>query len=146
MRSEGIAYLLWFFFGVLGAHRFYCGRIGTGIIWALTGGLFGIGWLVDVFLVPSLVREANAETLSEQQALAAAAYQIPPPHPTVAAYAAPPARPMPTQHIADDGAAPGNRVVFCTRCGGAMQVPISAAGEAFACPSCRTVLEIPTFA
>jgi TM2 domain-containing membrane protein YozV len=29
------------------------------MIWALTGGLLGIGWLIDVFLVPGMVREAN---------------------------------------------------------------------------------------
>jgi len=61
MRSVLIAYLLWFFFGCLGIHRFYCGKIGTGIIWLLTGGVFGIGWFIDIFLIPGMVAEANGE-------------------------------------------------------------------------------------
>ena len=43
-KSLGIAYLLWFFFGPLGIHRFYLGKTATGIIWLLTGGLVFI-WL-----------------------------------------------------------------------------------------------------
>lgn len=46
-----LAFLLCFFVGVLGVHRFYVNKIGTGILFLLTGGLFGIGWLVDIIMI-----------------------------------------------------------------------------------------------
>jgi TM2 domain-containing membrane protein YozV len=55
-RSLVVAVLLWFFFGLIGVHRFYLGDIGMGVLYLLTGGLCGIGWLVDgiLFLTGSL--------------------------------------------------------------------------------------------
>ena len=54
------AYVLWLPpFGLFGLHQFYLGRIRWGIFYLLTGGVFGIGWLVDVFRIPDLVRQAN---------------------------------------------------------------------------------------
>ncbi|MEE2907264.1 MAG: NINE protein [Planctomycetota bacterium] len=61
MRSTPIAYLLWFFFGLLGIHRFYLGRPISGVIYLLTGGVFLIGWIVDLFLIPGMVRMENLE-------------------------------------------------------------------------------------
>ena len=39
------------FLGMFGVHRYYVGKIGTGVIWTLTAGCFGIGWIVDIFTV-----------------------------------------------------------------------------------------------
>ena len=61
MFSIGIAYLLWLFsgFGVLGFHRFYLGKIPTGLLWMFTGGLLGIGSIYDLFTLPAQVTQAN---------------------------------------------------------------------------------------
>jgi TM2 domain-containing membrane protein YozV len=57
-HSKTIGYLLWFF-GFTGSHRFYYGKPVTGTIWFCTFGLLGIGWLVDLFLIPSMDRQAD---------------------------------------------------------------------------------------
>jgi TM2 domain-containing membrane protein YozV len=61
MYHVGIAYLLWLVsgLGALGLHRFYLGKIATGILWMCTGGLLGLGSLYDLFTLPFQVREAN---------------------------------------------------------------------------------------
>ena len=50
-KSRTVAALLCFFLGALGVHRFYAGKIGTGIVWLLTLGCFGIGVLVDFIMI-----------------------------------------------------------------------------------------------
>jgi len=50
-KSRLVAILLCWFLGVFGIHRFYVGKIGTGILWLLTFGLVGIGSLVDLILI-----------------------------------------------------------------------------------------------
>jgi TM2 domain-containing membrane protein YozV len=57
-HSKFIGYLLWIF-GFTGAHRFYYGKTKTGVIWFFTLGLLGIGWLIDLFLIPSMDRQAD---------------------------------------------------------------------------------------
>ena len=57
-----IGYALWLF-GFLGAHRFYYGKPITGTIWFFTGGLLLIGWIVDLFLMPSLQRSCELRSL-----------------------------------------------------------------------------------
>jgi TM2 domain-containing membrane protein YozV len=53
-----MGYILWIF-GFLGAHRFYYGKPISGTIYFFTLGLFFIGWLVDLFLIPSMNRDAD---------------------------------------------------------------------------------------
>ena len=57
-HSKTIGYLLWIF-GFMGSHRFYYGKPITGTIWFLTLGVFLVGWLVDLFLIPSMDCEAD---------------------------------------------------------------------------------------
>ena len=57
-HSKVLGYLLWIF-GFTGAHRFYYGKPVTGTIWFFTAGLFLIGWLIDLFLIPSMDRRAD---------------------------------------------------------------------------------------
>jgi TM2 domain-containing membrane protein YozV len=57
-HSKAIGYILWIL-GFTGAHRFYFGKPVTGTIWLFTGGLLLIGWLVDLFLIPSMCRQAD---------------------------------------------------------------------------------------
>ncbi|MGK2907068.1 MAG: NINE protein [Desulfuromonadales bacterium] len=53
-----IGYLLWLF-GFTGSHRFYYGRPISGTIYFFTLGLFFIGWLIDLFLIPGMDRQAD---------------------------------------------------------------------------------------
>lgn len=57
-HSKTIGYILWIF-GFMGAHRFYYGRQITGTIWFFTLGLLGIGWIIDLFLIPGMDRDAD---------------------------------------------------------------------------------------
>lgn len=80
-KSLGIAYVLWFFFGQIGAHRFYLGKTGSAVVqlilgvlgWILTVffvGFFLLGalwiWLIiDLFLIPGLARSATPITMHQ---------------------------------------------------------------------------------
>lgn len=50
-KSRLAALLLCAFLGVIGVHRFYAGKIGTGLLYIFTGGLFGVGYIVDIILI-----------------------------------------------------------------------------------------------
>jgi len=54
-----VAYVLWFFCGLFGIHKFYLGKIGMGIIYFFTCGFFFIGWFIDLFTLPSQVDRYN---------------------------------------------------------------------------------------
>ena len=74
-KSPVAAYLLWWFLGYFGAHRFYLGRIGSATVMLIIMlfsllltlvvvgfiGIIGIGvwWLVDAFLIPGIVKRHN---------------------------------------------------------------------------------------
>jgi TM2 domain-containing membrane protein YozV len=57
-HSMAIGYILWLF-GFTGSHRFYYGKPITGTIWFFTLGLLGIGWLIDLILIPGMDRRAD---------------------------------------------------------------------------------------
>ena len=64
-RSVGLTYLFWAMglFGLNGIHRFYCRKPVSGGIWLMSLGLVGIGQMVDLFLIPGMVEEANRPLL-----------------------------------------------------------------------------------
>lgn len=59
MKQKGTAYILWIFLGLLGFHKFYLGKIGWGILYLFTLGIFGIGWLIDLFTLGNQVDVYN---------------------------------------------------------------------------------------
>ncbi|XP_076452574.1 uncharacterized protein LOC143288158 [Babylonia areolata] len=59
------AYVLWFPLGLFGYHHFYLRNYSLGFLYHMTLGLLGIGWLIDLFRMPSLVQEANARSGNE---------------------------------------------------------------------------------
>lgn len=70
-KSVAATYLLWFFVGMFGAHRFYAGSKKTGLIqlallFSIIGWLVLIPWLfLDLFLIPGMVRDTNMELIEE---------------------------------------------------------------------------------
>lgn len=64
-KSRLAATLLCLFLGELGIHRFYVGKIGTGILWLFTAGLFGIGLIVDfILIVCGQFKDANGNLIT----------------------------------------------------------------------------------
>ena len=65
--DPGVAYILWAFglMGFCGIHRFYSGKITSGLVYFFTLGFFGVGQFVDLFLIPGMARERNIYLLYE---------------------------------------------------------------------------------
>lgn len=114
--SVGTAYvcLMFLSLGLLGVHRFYMGKVGTGILWLLTFGVFGIGYLYDFFTLETQVEEQNARRGFMPQRAAAPAGHV----------AMPPPAPPPAPAVAS----------FCRSCGARVQ----AAGRF--CATCGTAI------
>lgn len=62
-HSVLLGYLLWIF-GFIGIHRFYFGKQVTGAIWFFTLGLLFVGWIIDLFLIPSMEQETQRRFVS----------------------------------------------------------------------------------
>lgn len=50
-KSKMTALLLCIFLGFFGAHKFYVGKIGSGVVYLFTGAWFGIGWIIDIISI-----------------------------------------------------------------------------------------------
>ncbi len=76
MHNVRTTYLLWLFvlLGMGGVHRIYNRKFASGILWLLTGGLFGIGQLIDLILIPDMVEEYNVRA---QMRLGISPYGVP---------------------------------------------------------------------
>jgi TM2 domain-containing membrane protein YozV len=61
-KSVGVAYALWFFFGIIGVHQFYLGKTVRAVTYIFTFGWLGIGLLIDLFTLPGQVRAANGQS------------------------------------------------------------------------------------
>ena len=57
-HSRVVGYVLWIF-GFMGAHRFYYGKPVSGTLYFFTLGLLLVGWIIDLFLIPALDRDAD---------------------------------------------------------------------------------------
>ena len=65
-KSRLVALLLCFFLGIIGVHRFYVGKVGTGILYIFTFGGFGFGWLIDLIRIAcGVFRDSQGYYLKE---------------------------------------------------------------------------------
>ena len=75
-KSTGASYLLWFFLGWFGAHRFYLGQTGTAVAQLLLGllgwiplfigwAILSIWWIIDAFLIPGIIEREDMATIQK---------------------------------------------------------------------------------
>jgi TM2 domain-containing membrane protein YozV len=65
-RNIGVAYLLWFMLGILGAHKLYLRRPLMALLYLFTAGLFLIGWIVDLFTMGEQVDACNERIFADE--------------------------------------------------------------------------------
>jgi hypothetical protein len=65
--DPGVAYVLWAFglLGFCGIHRFYTGKVTSGLLYLFTWGFLGVGQFVDLFLIPNMTKDRNLFLLYE---------------------------------------------------------------------------------
>ena len=64
-KSTGTTWLLWFFTGGFGGHRFYLGKTGTGVAMLLTLGGLGVWTFIDLFLLNGMIKDTNEQIENE---------------------------------------------------------------------------------
>lgn len=57
MKNKNTALILCILLGWLGVHKFYLNQSGIGVLYFLTGGLFWIGWIIDIILLATMNEE-----------------------------------------------------------------------------------------
>lgn len=67
-KSRLVTFLLCLFLGEFGIHRFYVGKIGTGLLWLISGGFLGIGMIIDlVMIIAGSFEDKNGNRLIDWQ-------------------------------------------------------------------------------
>jgi len=61
MKEKPLAYVMWFCLGIFSVHRFYLGKIKTGILYLFTLQLLGVGWIIDLFILGKMVDKYNED-------------------------------------------------------------------------------------
>ncbi|MHA1244915.1 MAG: NINE protein [Candidatus Heimdallarchaeota archaeon] len=130
-KSRLVALLLCWFLGIFGAHRFYVGRIGSGVLYLCTEGLFGIGVLVDIIMIATGdFTDDRGLKVTEWEELSA---RKPKESPPVYQQMAQPSQPtQPTPIVNSSGI---NKALYCQTCGS-----VNEPGSTY-CSSCGTSME-----
>ncbi|WP_017719968.1 TM2 domain-containing protein [Kamptonema formosum] len=106
LSTSYILCIVWFF-GLGGLHRLYNGKIGTGLLWLFTWGVFGVGQFVDLFIIPSMVEEHD---LKLRARLGVSATGVPLSQSSIAATVIQPAKDKLTVQIVKAAEARGGKI------------------------------------